>query len=488
MYTNRPFYGRLYELSLLHEEMKKKTSSLVVIHGRRRIGKSRLIEEFSKKINTAYFSGMPPSVQVTTQSQKNEFSRQFSRTFNAPVVKNEDWGELFWMLSRETRSGKWLIVLDEISWMGSKDSDFLGKLKNAWDLQFSKNPNLMLILCGSVSSWIEKNILSNTGFLGRISVDLILEELPLADCLQFWGSNRERISSYEMFKVLSVTGGVPKYLEEIIPSKPAEDNILRLCFTPQGLLFREFEQIFSDLFSKRNEMYRKVISTIAEGPLDLNAICKKMHLRKGGHISKYLSDLEEAGFIHADWTWNIKSKKISKLRKYRLSDNYLRFYIKYIFPKKELIYQKTFALRSLATFPNWTSIMGLQFENLVIANRWALYRALNINPADIEIANPFFQRKTARQKGCQIDFLIQTYQNILYLIEIKFSQSKIGLHVEQEMQEKIANLNRSKGFSIRTVLVQVNGVTEELKNSSMVDYIIDFADLVCPRIYSSVIA
>ena len=117
----------------------------------------------------------------------------------------------------------------------------------------------MLIICGSVSSWIEKNILSNTGFLGRISIDLVLEELPLIDCLKFWRKTKERLSPYEFFKVLSVTGGVPKYLEEILPEQSAETNIQRLCFKPQGLLFREFEQIFSDLFSRRSALYKKII-------------------------------------------------------------------------------------------------------------------------------------------------------------------------------------------------------------------------------------
>jgi hypothetical protein len=115
-----------------------------------------------------------------------------------------------------------IVLFDEISWMGSKDPDFLGKLKNAWDLYFKKNPKLIFILCGSVSSWIDKNILSHTGFLGRISYRLTLEELPLKDCNQFWSSAGGQISAYEKLKVLSITGGVPRYLEEIKPRMSAE--------------------------------------------------------------------------------------------------------------------------------------------------------------------------------------------------------------------------------------------------------------------------
>jgi len=105
-----------------------------------------------------------------------------------PLPRSDDWGDLFWHLSQHAQKGKTVLVLDEISWMGSKDPTFVAKLKTAWDLYFKNNPQLVLILCGSISSWIEKNILSSTGFMGRISLDIILEELPLYECNEFWNT------------------------------------------------------------------------------------------------------------------------------------------------------------------------------------------------------------------------------------------------------------------------------------------------------------
>lgn len=115
--------------------------------------------------------------------------------------------------------------------MDGKDQTFLGKLKTAWDMHFSKNPHLVMALCGSISSWIEENILSSTGFVGRITMDLVLEELPLHACNAFWHPKEKRIAAFEKFKLLSITGGVPRYLEEISPEFPAEKNIQNLCFT-----------------------------------------------------------------------------------------------------------------------------------------------------------------------------------------------------------------------------------------------------------------
>ncbi len=105
--------------------------------------------------------------------------------------------------------------------------------------------NLFLLSVVPLRHGLKKNILSSTGFVGRISFTITLRELPLTDCSKFWPKN---ISVYEKFKVLAVTGGVPKYLEEINPKLSAEDNIKKLCFTEGGLLVREFEQIFSDIF------------------------------------------------------------------------------------------------------------------------------------------------------------------------------------------------------------------------------------------------
>ena len=258
-----PFIGRKKELKQLKRLLEKGSASLVVLKGRRRIGKSRLIEEYGKNFTQVYiFSGLPPTPQTTLEDQLDQFGWQLGKTLDEPAFREKDWNDLFLRLARNTATGKVLILLDEISWMGSKDPNFLGKLKNAWDLQFKKNSQLIMVLCGSVSSWIEKNILSSTGFLGRISLTLTLEELPLSDCNQFWLNWVDKISAYEKFKVLAVTGGVPKYLEEIKPQLSAEENIRQLCFERAGLLFNEFDQIFSDIFAKEIRFTKRLCNPL----------------------------------------------------------------------------------------------------------------------------------------------------------------------------------------------------------------------------------
>lgn len=473
------FIGRKQELSLLKELTSKKTASLVVIKGRRRIGKSRLLEEFAKQIERAYvFAGIAPTEKTTQKSQRQEFVRQYIRQFKLTPEKQNDWGDLFWELSKQTQQGPVLIILDEISWMGAKDPDFLGKLKNAWDLYLKKNDQLILALCGSVSSWIEKNILSSTGFLGRESLNLTLKELPLNDCVEFWNEETNRVSTYEKLKVLSVTGGVPRYLEAIDPKISAETNIQQLCYTNYGILFNEFEKIFSDLFSKRSDLYKSIVSCLADGVASQSDIIKKLKLTRSGDISEYLDDLVKSGFISRDYTWHIKNNKASSLSHYRLKDNYSRFYLKYILPNRNRIESGSMEKTSLPNLPNWYTTLGLQVENLILSNRNLIKQALKLDPNDIVNDNPFFQRKTANQPGCQIDYMIQTRFNTLYICEIKFSKNEIGPQIIHEMEEKIARLKIPRGFSYRLVLIHINGVSEFVEEKQFFTNIIDFSQLL----------
>ena len=369
-----------------------------------------------------------------------------------------------------------MVVLDEISWMGNKDPDFLGKLKNSWDMYFSKNSQLLLILCGSISSWIEENILNSTGFVGRISMDLVLEELPIHACNAFWQGRN--ISSYEKFKILSITGGVPFYLEEMRMDLPAEQNIMKLCFTKRGLLVREFDEIFSDIFFRKMTTHKEIISCLADGPKDLTAIYREKGKHLGGGYSKNLDDLVKAGFVQRDFSWNLKDAKTGKLSRYRLSDNYIRFYLKYIAPNQEKIEKGMFSHATFLSLPGFDSVMGLQFENLVVNNRRSIWKMIEISAEEIVMEGPFFQNQTTRQAGCQVDYMVQTRFNTLYICEVKFSKHPITPQVIVEMEDKIKRMNVPKRFSIRPILIHVNGVEDRVMESEYFDKIIDFSRLL----------
>lgn len=472
------FIGRKDELKLLRGLIDKRSASLAVIYGRRRIGKSRLVEEFGSKLRMYSFAGLSPQSHMTLQSQINEFSRQLARQFRTEVKSFLDWGDAFRELANYVRQGQVIVFFDEITWLGSCDPDFLGKLKNAWDMEFKKNDRLILILCGSVSAWINKNIISNTGFYGRISLKIHLKELPINDCDSFWAQQNNNSSPREKLKILAVTGGIPKYLEEIKVNCSAEENIKQLCFLQSGLLFSDFDYIFSALLQRDSEYYEKITLLLSENNLEQKQLIKQLDTESGGFITSYLDELVSAGFIDRDYTWHLKTGTISKLSQYRLSDNYLRFYLKYIKPNIQKIRNGQFKHHSLSALPGWTSIMGFQIENLVLNNRQVIKEQLGIYPDEIVYDNPYFQRKTMRQKGCQIDYLIQTKFGNLYLCEIKFSRTIIRKDIIDEVNEKIKNLSMPRNFSIKPVLIHASDVHDEVLDSDYFVKIIDLASLL----------
>jgi len=469
------FIGRDKELRRLQDTRENQIADLVVITGRRRIGKTRLAEEFGKSFKRVFsFTGLPPTKGITAQKQRDYFAQQLLKQTLMPPPSATDWNDLFWHLAFHCNKGDILLIIDEISWIGMKDPTFLGKLKSTWDQEFKKNPNLVVILTGSVSSWIEKNILNSTGFVGRISMELALEELPLHYSNEFFGKNHRKISPYEKFKMLSVTGGVPRYLEEIIPSRSSKENIERLCFEKGGLLVKEFERIFSDLFYKKSTTYKKIVAHLANGHSSRSQLAQETGISNSGRLTEYLYDLETAGFISKDIAWDLKSKKESKVPIYRLKDNYLRFYLKYIEPNLSRIQND----RYKADPYQWAAIFGLQFENLVVNNRNRLLDILHIDLHHVVWDNPYQQQRSARKKGCQIDYLIQTRDKCLYLCEIKFSTNPIQSTVIQEVEQKASALALPKGFSVRPILIHVNDIAPALLAEEYFFNIIDFSQLL----------
>jgi hypothetical protein len=320
---------------------------------------------------------------------------------------------------------------------------------------------------GSVSSWIEENILNNTGFVGRCSWQFHLAPLALSECQQFWGRSAARISTTEKLRYLAVTGGVPRYLEELDPKKTAGQNIARLCF--------------SDIFHRRATSYREIVRTLVDGAKGVDEISQQIGRERGGSLSQALLELVSAGFLTKDvspkLSGGIAKSQISPSRqlRYRLSDNYLRFYLKYVEPHRAQIIKGRFKSTALEQFDQWDTIMGLQVENLVLENLGVIFKQLRIPQHTVLYAGPYRQSKTLRQQGCQIDLLIQTKRSV-YLCEIKF-KSQISTSVIQEVDRKIAALKLPKNQSIRTVLIYEGQLAPAIEEDQAFDFLIPASKL-----------
>ena len=388
----------------------------------------------------------------------------------------ENWSQAFQLLATALPAkGKIVLLLDEISWMAAGDKDFAGHLKIAWDNFFSLRPNLVVVLCGSMSSWIESNLLKSAGFVGRCSWVFTLPPMPLPECIPFWRGKAARINTLEKIKTLAVTGGVPRYLEEIDPSLTAEQNIHRLCFDPGGLLFREFDDLFSSVFNRRADRYREICRALSGPVKTLTEITDILKVERGGIVSEALNELESAGFITSDTPFSPIGGAEKRSPKFRLSDNYTRFYLRYVEPEHQRITKGLYRQRTLETMPGWDTIMGLQFENLVISNRDSLLRLIGLGSTPILNAAPYFQTKTQRTEACQIDFLVRTKKS-LYVIEIKLREH-IAQNCVEEVQEKIRRLKLPKGTPCRTALVYHGELDAGIVDEDYFDYLVPFERL-----------
>lgn len=389
-----------------------------------------------------------------------------------PKVSLDGWPAAFDLLASQLPAkGQVVVLLDEISWMAIGDKDFAGHFKNAWDQSFSKRGGLILVLCGSVSSWIEDNILNNTGFVGRCTWQFHLKPLPLADCVAFWGKRAARTSAAEMWRMLAVTGGVPGYLEQILTNYTAEENITRLCFHPGGMLYHEFDRIFHDIFTRKADTYRDIVTTLVKGPKTLQEISSSLERERGGSLSNSLRDLELAGFIRKEQFFDPTNGKVKpRDHHYRLADNYLRFHLKYVAPAKTQIEKGIYQRVPLESLEAWDCIMGLQFETLILDNLEEVFTRLGLRQRAVLNAGPYVQGKTLRREPCQIDLLIRTRQS-LYIIELKF-RKRTGIEVVDEVKQKVARLKLPPGHSFRTVLIHSGELDPAVEASDYFDFIL----------------
>ena len=241
----------------------------------------------------------------------------------------------------------------------------------------------------------------------------------------------------------------------------ANANISKLCFRPGGLLVDEFDEIFDDSLDENLGFKKKLLMALAEGAKSPSELAESLQVEVGGFISGNLAGLETAGFVAKDEGINPQNGKRSSLVRYRISDNYTRFYLKYIEPNRSLIKRGAYNFMSVEQLPGWNPILGLQFESLICNNLVGVLKALDLDRTLLLSAAPYRQGETKRLKGCQIDLLLQT-RRAVYVIEIKRRKS-IGEEIVDEVREKMARLKVRRGMSVIPVLIYEGHVSARVE-------------------------
>ena len=476
------FFGREELIEQLESLWGKSVSSLVTCRGRRRVGKSTLIEEFANHSKGVFIKieGRKPEAKLSNEDELATFAKQLSKQTKFKEKKLADWSDAFAALSGQIHErSRTVVLLDEVSWLAHYDESFADYLKMAWDNDLKKHSRLVLVLCGSVSTWIKDNIIDNSAYKGRRSLDLVVPELPLKECVKFWGKQVKRLATREIIDVLSVTGGIPRYLEEINPRLSAEENIRRLCYLPKSVLREDFDEMFLDVITQKPKFTAKVLRCLVEGPKSCTEVNKKLKIGKGGNVSKALKTLEEAGLVAPECKINPETGEPIREIRYRLKDNYARFYLKFVEPHKGGIDDGSFKFTTLKQFDGIDAMMGLAFENLVVNNYAELVPHLRLTGSMIKSAGPYrrFATKGPRgKKGCQVDLLIQTPKALCF-VEVK-RQKEIDKDVIKQVDAQVNAIPRKSCVSAKTALVYDGELSPVVPADDYFDTIIPFRALL----------
>jgi hypothetical protein len=474
---NVVFIGRRRELKILEEAYSTRKSELIVIYGRRRIGKSSLVKKFAE--NKLEFYGFEAIEGENTQRQIPHFTEQLKRQTDDPLLESvsfKTWENVFTyiterIISKNAGRKKQIIFLDEIQWMAAGRGRLISLLKYYWDNHW-KDKNIMLIICGSVASFMVKKVIKSKALYGRITVEILLKGLRPDEAACLFQNKRSR---EEILKYLLVFGGVPKYLEEVNLSRSFNQNINRLCFSPHGTMLHEANRIFYNQF-REAQTYLKIVKLLQKGIFSAREISEKLKIPSGGGLCQYIDNLEQAeivrSFIPFDRGIN------TKFRKFALSDEYLIFYFKYIEPNLRIITEssskKVFETITKESYHTWLSFA---FERFCIKNSGYIAEIMGF-AEEVLMASSYFGRG---DKRFQIDLVYTRSDKVITICEIKFHNEKIGTKIIPEMEKKCNLLKIPRGYTLEKSLISLYGQDDALKDSGYFDYNVTLDDVITVR-------
>jgi AAA+ ATPase superfamily predicted ATPase len=464
--------GRKNELKLIEDAYRTGKDELVVLYGRRRIGKSSLVKHFAEK--KSFFYEFEALEGESTHRQIEHFSQQLQKQVDDPIldsVRFQDWEQVFTYLTekifkKKTRTKK-ILFLDELPWMAVGRNRLVSLLKYYWDNHW-KGRNVMLILCGSVASFMVKKVLKSYALYGRTTLEILLKGLNPREAADILSKrSMEEILNFQL-----IFGGVPKYLELINPSRSFNKNMNTLCFSPHGTMLNEIERIFYSQF-REPRTYAKIINLLKNGIFSMNEISKKAKIPSGGGLKQYLENLERADMIRTFIPFDRSQN--SKFRKYTLADEFLVFFFKYIEPNwrtiKESSSLKLFETLTQKSFDVW---LGFAFERFCFKHAGLLASIMEFAD-DLLLASPYFERDDQR---FQIDLLYKRADRVITVCEIKHQNKKIGTHVIPEMERKCKLVKRPRGYAVEKALISLYGPEDSLKDAGYFHHFVTADDIL----------
>lgn len=439
------FIGREKEQQLLKDYINTEQSEFIAVYGRRRVGKTFLIQQVIRDKYAFYVAGMN---NVSMKQQLENFMSSI-RKKRPDVGTAKTWFEAFGALENYLESlpkGKKIVFIDEMPWMDTPRSHFISGLEHFWNSWASWRNDIKLIVCGSATSWIINNLINNRGGLyNRVTHKIHLKPFTLKECQMYLKALGFRLSPKQIAECYMVLGGVPYYLSKMNKSESIAQNIDRLLFAEDGELRDEFQNLYRSLY-KNATNHIKIVTALAEKGkgLSRSEIVKAAKLHDNGKLSLMLTELENCGFIRSYEPFlPVKSRtnrRSARIRQssgtlFQLVDPFTLFHFKVI--QKSGVHNPNFwsSNQNSHTYSSWS---GLSFEMLCLNHAEQIKAALGISGIT---ANVFSWFGKGEKHSAQIDLLIDRSDQTINVCEMKFYNKSYSMTAqdEEDINRKISS-------------------------------------------------
>lgn len=471
--------GREKEAAVLRGLLKTRESELVSVIGRRRVGKTFLVQSVLADQIVFEITGIQ---NASMKEQLENFAITLSLYTRSPlpIQTPNSWLDAFRMLILYLESTdapqKKVIFFDELPWLASSRSGFLNAFGFFWNSWAVKN-NIVVVICGSAASWMIQKVVHNKGGLyNRITKRIHLRPFSLYETELYLKSRGLKLNRYQITELYMAMGGIAHYLKEIELGESIAQNIDRICFDHNGALYDEFGQLYQALFEYA-EKHVAIVRALASkwSGLSRSEIIDITGISNGGGLSKTLEELHYSGFI----TEYLPFGRQKRETLYRLTDEYSLFYLRFIEPMRQEGAGVWLSFQQRPVYRAWS---GYAFESICLKHLPEIKKALGISGV-FSNSSAFYHKGSGNMPGCQIDLLIDRDDQIINLCEIKWSVSEyiITKAYAEELRKKTAlflHYSRVKK-QVFITFISTYGLLHNEHSLGLVDKELRLDDLFC---------
>ncbi len=470
--------GREEEQKVLREALRSREAELIIIYGRRRIGKTFLIRNYFEKQIAFEFTGAYGS-GLTQQLYHFSKALQESMASEIPPATPASWEQAFSFLTsflKGKNSKQPLVILfDEFPWIHTPKSGFLSVFEHWWNTWASRQPQIKVVLCGSAASWMIENIVNSKGGLhNRITRAAIqLRPFTLCETREYLKSRGIRLDNYQVLELYMAMGGVPQYLKQVSKGESTQQVIDRLFFSTSAMLKTEFRNLYQSLFASASR-HENIVRTIAKKGKGLSRvdILAECGLTDGGGTTRLFDELEQSGFI----AQYIPFEKTSRDSLYKLTDEYSLFYLRFVERARAT---GTGTWEKVTAGQSYNSWSGFAFEAICQKHVGQIIKALSIK-AYTE-ASPWRYQPGKGERGTQIDLLLDRKDRSINICEMKFANREFTIDkkyaAELVSREKVFREQTKTRKTIFLTMITTYGVKKNEYHDQLIQGEVTMDDL-----------